>query len=135
MGHSFILGLDFLKANGGKMNLVTDSIKLGDEHIQGFTKGNNRKMPFYVARIVFDRKVVVPPNTVVRRTIRYQAPPNLTYMLQPTAYDHKSVLIPNTLLSTAGDKDVHRAVVCFRNESNAFVHLKKKGFHGNGRRS
>ena len=121
---AFILGIDFLKAQGGKIDLAANLLTLGNETLQVHLKTNNREQ-FSVCRIVLEEKLVVPPNTVSRMSVRYQAPSGKTLLFQPGGTDHRGILIPNTLLSTVEDSTRQQAVFLFRNDANRYVRLKK----------
>ena len=110
---SFIIGVDILKSKGAVIDPDKDIITLGEEQIPVFIRRDVAHNQYAVTRVSLDRKLVVPPNTVLRRKVKFTAPAGKTFLLQPSKFHHKEVLIPNTLLSSDGQKNEHQAVICF----------------------
>ena len=69
---------------------------------------------------------MVPPNTAVKLSTKYKAPPNKTFMVNATGFSHCGAMIPNILMvSAATQGEVNWAPLVVRNDSNKFVCLKK----------
>ena len=120
----FILGLDFLKSVSGQINLENDSLTLKGEVIQATMRRNEDKR-YAVSRVTLDRKVVVPPNSVVRTKTRMRAPSANVFMVHAAERDHKGALIPNLLFQAPSENQLFHVPVVLRNDSNKYVHLKR----------
>ena len=125
LNDSFILGMDFLKSAGAVIYLTDDSLILGKQKIQAEMRCKNGEH-YLVQRIQLDKQVVVPPNTAVKLSTKYKAPPNKTFMVNATGLSHCGAMIPNILMvSAATQGEVNWAPLVVRNDSNKFVCLKK----------
>ena len=88
----------------------------------------SNKVPV-VRRVTLARKVVVPPNSVVRAKVSLQSLPGCTFMIDAPAYNHKGLLIPFSVTTTpdgVSDTSKHTSVVLnFLNDSEKYIHLRK----------
>ena len=57
----------------------------------------NEDKRYTISWVTLDRKVVVPPNSVVRTKTKMKAPSANVFMVHAAEWDHKSVLIPNLI--------------------------------------
>ena len=60
---TFILGLDFLKAQSGLIDLKEDLLILGGHQIRAQMRKNNDQQ-YLVQKVILKRKTVVPPNII-----------------------------------------------------------------------
>ena len=128
---SFILGLDFLRDKKGKIDLAENILTLGNQQLQAIQIKRTDGECYSVSRITLDRKVVVPPYSMVKTSTKFSAVPGKDYMVNAVANDHKGLLIPNSIVSSKTDrKSCSYIPVILRNESDRYVHLKKGHFVG-----
>ena len=133
-----ILGIDFLRSHGGEISLKRNTLTLDESQVRGRVRlsdlSMSNKAPV-VRRVTLARKVVVPPNSVVRAKVSLHSLPGRTYMIDAPAYNHKGILIPFSVTTTPdGVSDTSKrtsVVLNFLNDSEKFIHLRKGHVIGN----
>ncbi len=129
---SFILGLDFLKTEGGKIDLVDDVVTLKGYKINGKMR-KNRDEKYLIQRITLANKVVVPPNSLVQTKVKLESPSGKLYMIHAPERHHKGLVVPYTLVQSGNDPTVTssqtcKVTICLRNDSNRYIHLNRGHF-------
>ena len=124
---SFILGLDFLKAHSGVIDLKEDTVNLNGYRTNAQMR-KNKNEKYSVQRVTLARKVVVPPNTEIIAGVQFSVPSSKTFLVCGPEMYHKGMLIPYALVSLKNSSCTNLATTCnirLRNDSNKYVHLKK----------
>ena len=118
-----IIGIDFLCHFGAKLDFQNCTFTLNDQkkviHLFKTESGDS----FEVSSVTLDKKLVIPPNSVVRTLVKSSLL-NKTYAIHPV--NSQGLLIPNTVV-TGGNKHVPLQLV---NSQNRYVRLKKGSIVG-----
>ena len=82
---------------------------------------------YSVQRVVLKRKVVVPPNSVIKTTVQFCENSDKSYLIHAPEKNHKGLLIPYTLVTLDGNTNSSSrdCSICLRNDSNQYVQLKR----------
>ena len=115
---SCILGLDFLKKKGCVVDLIEDTIQIGQEVVQCSTKRDPDGNEFQVRRVTVGRRVVVPPNTAKKVAVTMPEGKAKSYVLEPKL--GKGLLTPYSLI-----RGTNNNVVVVQNNTSAHQVLKK----------
>ena len=119
----FILGLDFMVKYNAVVDLSNNTFSLDGKTISAVLKKNGKGEQYQVSRVFLKRKVVIPPNSVVRAVARFDHKFTTPYILQ--AKGKQRVLIPQSIGSEGEE-----GIVCLVNDTDHFVRLKKKHLIG-----
>ncbi len=96
-----LLGLDFLRAEKAKIDLAQDSIALNGVECPAVLKRDPGGNHFFVSRVFLDKRVVVPPGSVVVVSARVQCPFQSAALFTPVVADVN--LLPAFLLVSCQD--------------------------------
>ena len=122
-----ILGIDFLNAFHGVINLGDKTLTLENNRIQ-LSLRQEEDVP-QVRRVTLVKKVAVPPNTMKMVKGQVKCQPGVTLLVNTPHHVHKGGLIPFSLTSTSTDgscEDKNRTVVVsVINDTDHFLYLKK----------
>ena len=114
-----ILGFDFLKTYGAKLDLEAGTLRLNDSVIPALAGINNSGETFSISRVITTRKTVIPSNTAVRIQAKIAPPVTGSVIIQPIE-KKSSLLMPKILVQ--GDST---CIVTFLNILTTSTLLKR----------
>lgn len=116
IGDDMLLGHDLLHHLGVCLDMQTDTLVLNDERIPIITSFKESRL--VIARVSVRKRVVVPPNSVVRLTCKLNTKLQDDYCIEPV--DQLKVLMPRTVCAAESEP-----TVCLINITDSFKTLKK----------
>ena len=116
IGDDMLLGHDLLHHLGVCLDMRSDTLILNEDRIPITTSFKDYKLT--VARVSVKKKVIVPPNSVVRLPCKMNAEMQEDYFIEPV--DKLKVLMPRTVCLASTEP-----TVCLVNPSDSFRTLKK----------
>lgn len=116
---AFILGLDFMKRKGCIVDMTKDSFRIGGESLISSLRRNSSGEDFHLARLITNKKVVLPPNT--EKWIRVALAPerDKNFVVHPES-DNRGLLVPHCVISGAKEVEIR-----LRNPTGKYTTLKK----------
>ncbi len=114
-----LLGLDFLRAHKAKLDFERDIITLGDDIFPAIVKRDLSGNSFHVSQVIIQKRVVVPPNSMVVLPAQLLSPYNCDFLFIPEI-DDPVLLLACTIVS-GKDGEIPVNVV---NDSDRHVTLK-----------
>ena len=110
----FILGLDFLKGAGCKLDLVNDCLQIGSgETIHAMMKDDEQGDKYHVSRVLLKKRSTVAPGTVRFVRAKLENPASVRFVLEPKEAG-KLVIVPCLVEGDA--KEIRVAVVNIQDE-------------------
>ena len=116
IGDDMLLGHDLLHHLGVCLDMRSDTLILNEDRIPITTSFKDYRLT--VARVSVKKKVIVPPNSVVRVPCKMNAEMQEDYFIEPV--DKLNVLMPRTVCPASTEP-----TVCLVNPSDSFRTLKK----------
>ena len=116
IGDDMLLGHDLLHHLGVCLDMRSDTLILNEDRIPITTSFKDYRLT--VARLSVKKKVIVPPNSVVRLPCKMNAEMQEDYFIEPV--DKLNVLMPRTVCPASTEP-----TVCSVNPSDSFRTLKK----------
>ena len=116
IGEYMLLGHDLLHHLGVCLDMRADTLILNEDRIPITTSLKDYRLT--VARVSVKKKVIVPPNSVVRLPCKMNAEMQEDYFIEPV--DKLNVLMPRTMCPASTEP-----TVCLVNPSDSFRTLKK----------
>ena len=92
-----ILGIDFLVAHDGKIDLGNKILTLRDENIQASLLHDESTS---VRRVTLAKHVIIPPNSAVHAKVKFKSDADTDYSVNAPEFPHKEVLIPHFITKT-----------------------------------
>ena len=115
----FILGLDFLKEFAAIIDFETGTITLNGKLTPAILKRNKDGTSVQISRVSTERKIVLPPNTMVRTKVKVVPPLEGEVFVHPILWK-KGILLPKVVIN--GGETGKIAIV---NLSNNYVRIAK----------